>query len=161
MKKKCTNSKCRKTFTLWMGARSCPYCGKEYPRAFDWSRQEYDMESGFIRFKSNGTKPHIPIKKKQGKEGIWITGVSDELRTVLTIQKWLSVRHLYSMCRKVKKTPFFVGNDEIIDYYLKDHRSEYQDAPTKARKHSVKKLALEQFAKELEKVGCTGFRTEK
>lgn len=34
MKKKCTNSSCRRTFfyqTAW-NRISCPYCGKEYPR---------------------------------------------------------------------------------------------------------------------------------
>ena len=31
MKKKCTNAKCRKTFTVSAGAVCCPYCGKKYP----------------------------------------------------------------------------------------------------------------------------------
>ena len=36
MKKRCTNSSCRKVFRV--ETRSCPYCGKQYPRqipAFD------------------------------------------------------------------------------------------------------------------------------
>lgn len=31
MKKRCTNSSCRKVFRV--ETRSCPYCGKRYPRA--------------------------------------------------------------------------------------------------------------------------------
>ncbi len=161
MKKKCTNSKCRKIFTLWMGEKSCPYCGKEYPRAFDWSSKDYYVESGSIGCKSNSTKPRIPIKKKQGKEGIWITGVSNEYRTALIIERWINLKYFNSLYRKVQKPPFFVANDKIIDHYLQEHRSEYKDDPNSANKHNVKRLALEQFAKELEKIGCTGYRTEK
>lgn len=32
MKKRCTNSECRRMFTISSYAVTCPYCGKEYPR---------------------------------------------------------------------------------------------------------------------------------
>ena len=50
MKKKCTNSRCRKTFKVMTGPEGavCPYCGKKYPRipAYDERILPYVSEHG-------------------------------------------------------------------------------------------------------------------
>lgn len=43
MKKRCTNSACRKTFTV---DSVCPYCGKEYPRIPSINHEVVLVKSG-------------------------------------------------------------------------------------------------------------------
>ncbi len=43
MKKRCTNSACRKIFTA---DSACPYCGKEYPRISSIAHEVYLINSG-------------------------------------------------------------------------------------------------------------------
>lgn len=43
MKKRCTNSACRKTFTA---DSVCPYCGKEYPRISSIDHEVYLLNGG-------------------------------------------------------------------------------------------------------------------
>ena len=43
MKKRCTNSACRKEFTLQPGTAMCPHCGKRYPRHFSVPHQWKDV----------------------------------------------------------------------------------------------------------------------
>ena len=49
MKKRCTNSACRKTFTA---APVCPYCGKEYPRIRPQEHEVYLINWGRNKVKT-------------------------------------------------------------------------------------------------------------
>ncbi len=41
MKKRCTNSACRKTFEAFGTIISCPHCGKQYPRFCSFPAKSY------------------------------------------------------------------------------------------------------------------------
>lgn len=48
MKKRCTNSACRKIFTA---DSVCPYCGKEYPRIPSIDHEVYLINVGKSKFR--------------------------------------------------------------------------------------------------------------
>lgn len=55
MKKKCTNGKCRKKFTVCSrNSVKCPYCGKEYPRLKTIIYKAENHDCGLIQ-----EKPYI------------------------------------------------------------------------------------------------------
>lgn len=70
MKKRCTESACRKEFTLRPGTARCPHCGKVYPRCFTAATRWKDARPHRVR-KTAATKRRtfaVVLTGWQGKQ---------------------------------------------------------------------------------------------
>lgn len=61
MKKRCTNSACRKEFILQPGSAVCPHCGKSYPRTRMPVRQRRDARPKKVR--AEQPKKAAPVRR--------------------------------------------------------------------------------------------------
>lgn len=138
MKKKCTNSKCRKSFTTTENSYICPHCGKVYPRLHVVN----DMVE--IPAKSGNNAKVVSCES-----GVFIMdyGMS-KIKTIRAVVRWTK-NDLRAAKALVESAPIFIGKKDIA----------YKDAYWSDVNDAVERMLnivspIKGFIKELEENGC-------
>lgn len=150
MKKKCTNAKCRKTFTVSAGTKCCPYCGKKYP----------NMVAKEKTVKNKKAKYNANLPKQQKKEkyvnqfdymlksinGIRIMPMpcndkAVQLRLILLLRRWTDMG-LIEAKTCAEGLPVVLNKDQL-HYYN----------PNSGNKLDIGSVKLVLFAREVNRIG--------
>ena len=158
MKKKCTNSKCRKTFSISIKTSSCPYCGKEYPRMKGKNSllalKDKSLDAAIMN-KYIGRNLMSMLKRKSG---IWIIttrsmiGVIGVVRRFTPLGKW----DLMDVIRYIESAPALIDMNHISYSYDKNQSPKREEII----KYGKEMTAVDMFCMELEKAGCFYIRTD-
>ena len=156
MKKKCTNSKCRKSFTVTASTVSCPYCGESYPRLHNRVSKKV-TDADIQRLKNKRIQEVIEMRNilqsssvnKEKKKGVYLINAGENrVKTILAVKRWAG-KGLKEAKELVDAAPFLIEKSEISYNYLGLDVDEYQ------RECIMKnKSAFEGFTEELNKIGC-------
>lgn len=151
MKKRCTNSKCRKIFTVKSGKVSCPFCNKSYPRVLEKTVEDND---GVVPKRKSSNNPNWV-----GKHGIAIWGYAPmswntKLKFIRVLQTWMGMRIVDAkvLADNLECGPVFLEASEILERHGGSKELTYVEAlrhlnvsDDTIMQHLVKDLKKERF----------------
>ena len=108
MKKKCTNSKCRKVFTVWDREMViCPYCGKIYPRL---TRGFNKLQRDMFFAPDDGGPSNYAVVISGYKDGKDVQAIKNKVQAIKIVCRLtgLSLREAKNAVKNIKKNPVII-----------------------------------------------------
>lgn len=162
MRKRCTNNKCRRIFSVKVETVCCPFCGKLYPRLHTNHYEDFTIEKhnlpGFIGSISNISSECLEMLKafaaesnrKREPRGIFVSEFTkiNKINLIRIVRKWTG-RGLKESKDLVESAPFLINAKEISFNYLNSSMDDLNG------KWSIPaKSPIEGFTAELDEIGC-------